>query len=257
MPGFTQVFGGNNIYPVQPTYSQLNYSASVALQWPIEQAIAGVQVVTDIMDLNPSAPGLTVLLPDARQVSTGYTCLFNNISAQTAVVNSNANVTLVSLVPGTVWQLYLIDNSTNGGTWRIFQFGASTSVAVAAALAGAGLTAIGTTLNEQMIVQPKGVNYTIVSTDRASVVQWTAGVGTFTLPAPGTVGSGWFVVVKNQGSGNLTMSPTSGLIDGNATDTLAPGANAWYLTDGVNFFSLKGGATVGGGSGFNLISIDV
>jgi len=254
--GFTQVFGGNNIYPVGPTYSQLNYAANIQLSWPVEQAIAGALVVTDIMDLNPSNPGLTVTLPDARQVSTGYTALFNNISANTAAVNSNTGTTLVSLVSGTVWQLYLIDNSTAGGTWRIFQFGASVSVAVAAALAGSGLTAIGSTLNEQIVIQPKSVSYVSVNTDRATCLQWTAGVGTFTLPAPGTVGAAWFVIIKNQGSGNLTVSPTSGLIDGNASATLAPGASAWYLTDGSNFFSLTGGQTAGGGN-FNLLQIDV
>lgn len=258
MPGFSQVFGGGNIYPVQPKYSQLSYAASIQLSWPIEQAIAGANVVTDIIDLNPAGPGLTVTLPDARQVSTGFTALFNNISGQTAVVNSNTGATLLSLVAGTVWQLYLIDNTTAGGTWRIFQFGASTSVAVAAALAGAGLTAIGSTLNENHVIQPKAANYTIVNTDRATVVQWTAGVGTFTLPAPGTVGAGWFVIVKNQGSGTLTISPTSGLIDGNASDSLSSGVSAWYITDGSNFFSLKGGGTAGGGGGaFNLLQIDV
>lgn len=256
MPGFTQVFGGNNIYPVQPSYSELTYAVNVQLSWPIEQAIAGALVVTDIMDLNPLGAGLTVTLPDARQVTTGYTALFNNVSGNTATVNSNTGATLVSLVSGTVWQLYLIDNTTAGGTWRIFQFGASVSVAVAAALAGAGLTAIGSTLNEQMVIQAKNANYVSITSDRASILQWTAGVGTFTLPAPATVGAAWFVVAKNSGSGNLTINPTAGTIDGNASATLAPGASAWYVTDGANFFSLLGGSTVSGGN-FNLLQINV
>src|SRR5262249_5910947 len=84
-----------------------------------------------------------------------------------------------------------------------------------------------------------------------------AGVGTFTLPDPATVGNDWFTVVKNQGSGNLTLDTVAGLIDGNATLVLAPGQSAWILTDGANYFSLVGAGTGGGGSGFNLITINV
>lgn len=256
MSGFNDIFGGGNIYPSEPTYIALNISASLALQWPIEQAMAGTNVVADIMDVNASNPGLSITLPDARQVSTGFTALFNNVGANTVSINSTGGATLVSLVSGTVWQLYLTDNSTAAGTWRVFQFGASVSVAVAAALAGSGLKAIGSTLNERMLVVPQTTNYVILNTDRASVQQWTSGVGTFTLPAPGTVGADWFVVAKNSGSGNLTVNTAAGNIDGNATLVLAPGAAAWFVTDGSNYFSLSTGSSGAGGT-FNLIVIDV
>lgn len=257
MPGFTQIFGGNNIYPVQPGYSQLTYASNIQLQWPIEQAPAGSLVATSIMDLNPQSPGLTVSLPDARQVSTGYVALFNNISGNGTSVLSSVGGTLLNLVSGTVWQLYLVDNTTQAGTWRVFQFGASVSVAVAAALAGAGLTAIGSTLNEQLLVQVKSVSgYAVVNSDRATLLQWTGGVGGFTMIAPGTAGQNWFVWVKNQGNGNLTTTPAAGTIDGNATDVLAPGQSAVYFTDGANFFTLKGGAATSGGA-FNLLQITV
>lgn len=256
MVGFTQVFGGGNIYPSEPTYIALNISANITMQWPIEQAMAGTNVVADIMDVTASVPGLTVTLPDAREVSTGFTALFNNVGANTVSINSTGGATLVSLVSGTVWQLYLTDNSTAAGTWRVFQFGASVSVAVAAALAGAGLKAIGSTLNERMLVVPQNANYVVLNSDRASVQQWIGGVGTFTLPAAGTVGADWFVVAKNSGSGNLTVNTGGGNIDGNATLVLAPGSSAWFVTDGTNYFSLSSGTSTGGGT-FNLIVIDV
>lgn len=256
MVGFTQVFGGGNIYPSEPTYNALNISANIVLQWPIEQAIAGTNVVADIMDVTATVPGLAVSLPDARQVSTGFTALFNNVGASTVSINNSTGGTLVSLVSGTVWQLYLTDNSTAAGTWRVFQFGASVSVAVAAALAGSGLKAIGSTLNERMLVVSHNINYVMVDGDRASVQQWTSGVGQFTLPNPGTVGADWFVVAKNSGSGNLTMATAAGTIDGNATLVLAPGSSAWFVTDGANYFSLSSGAS-GASGAFNLIVIDV
>lgn len=254
--GFSDIFGGGNIYPSEPTYNALNISANLTMQWPIEQAIEGTNVVADIMDITATVPGLSITLPDARQVSTGYTALFNNVGANTVSINNNAGSTLVSLVSGTVWQLYLVDNSTAAGTWRVFQFGASVSVAVAAALAGSGLKAIGSTLNERMLIVAHNANYVILNSDRATVQQWTSGVGQFTLPAPGTVGADWFVVAKNSGSGNLTIVPAAGLIDGNANLVLAPGSAAWFVTDGSNYFSLSAGAA-GGGGAFNLLVIDV
>lgn len=256
---FSEVFGGSNIYPSQPTYLALDpLSADVQLQWPIEQAISGALVVADIIDLNPVAPGLTVMLPDARQASEGFTALFNNLGADTVDILAADGSTIVSIVSGTVWQAYLVDNTTEAGTWRIFQFGASVSTAVASALAGAGLKAIGTTLNEKMLIAVRGSTpYNIVTADRANVQQWTGGVGSFVLPAPGTVGADWFTVLKNQGSGNLTLTATSGNIDGNASLVLAPGQSAWILTDGANYFSLVGAGSGGSGGSFNLIVIDV
>lgn len=253
---FTEVFGGNNIYPVQPSYSSLALAGNVTLQWPIEQAIAGQGVVTDIIDVTSSGPGFTIQLSDARQVSQGYTALFNNVGANSVSVLNAAGQTIATVAPGTVWQLYLSNNTTIGGTWRSFQFGASISVAVAAALAGPGLQAIGATLAEEMVLQPKNANYNAATSDLATILQWIGGVGTFTLPAPGTAGANWFVVAKNSGTGNLTINPSAGLIDGNASATLAPGSSAWYVTDGNNFYSLLGGGSSGGGN-FNLLVINV
>ena len=125
---FSEVFGGSTIYPSQQSYLALALSANVSLSWPIEQQVGG-NVVADIIDLTASAPGLNVDLPDARQVSTGYTALFNNVGAQTVTVRNAQGATLISLTSGTTWQLYLTDNSTIGGTWRVFQYGATVSVA--------------------------------------------------------------------------------------------------------------------------------
>jgi hypothetical protein len=252
---FTEVFGGNNIAPAGPTYLSLNpMTADVTLEWPIEQAITDL-VVANIIDVNATAPGLSVHLPSAELASTGYVSLFNNFGAQNVSVKDAGGGTIVSLAPGTVWQIYLIDNSTAAGSWRIFQFGASVSVAVAAALAGSGLTAIATKLALNLVIAPQNADYIIVDADRAKVEQWTGGVGNFTLPDPATVGSGWFVIVKNQGSGNLTVTRTAGTIDGATTATYAPGSSAALITDGANFFTVFSG---GGGSatGYNYIIIN-
>lgn len=255
---FTETFGGNNIAPAGPTYLSLDpMVADVTLEWPVEEAITDL-VVASIIDVLATAPGLAIHLPNAELASTGYVALFNNIGGNNVNVEDNAGGVIVSLAPGTVWQIYLIDNSTPTGTWRIFQFGASVSTAVAAALAGSGLTAKGTQLATNWVIVPQGADYVIVDADRARVEQYTGGVGTFTLPQPAAVGLGWYVGVKNSGSGNLVLSSPDGVvtIDGALTSTFAPGESGLVVTDGHNFFVLFHGGGSGGGSGFSYIIIN-
>lgn len=257
MPGFTQVFGGTTIAPAQATFLLLNMAADVELAWPIEQAIDG-NVVADTIEVNATAPGLNIDIPDARQVSTGYTTLFNNTGANTVTVRNAVGANLLSLVSGTAWVIYLADNSTEGGTWRVFQLGASVSVAVAAALAGAGLRAITTTLNQDIPVTSFAATpTTLVDTDRAKFMNWTGGLGTVNLPSAAVVGNGWFVQIRNSGSGDLTATPPAGTIDGAASKTFAAGTSATILTDGVNYFTLGFGSGAGGGGSFDFVEIDV
>lgn len=255
---FAEVFGGNTIAPSDPTYLLLTVSSNVTLAWPIEQAI-NANVVADIVDLMPTGPGFNVDLPDARQVATGYTALFNNVGADTVAVRNSQGGTLVSLASGTVWQLYLIDNSTAGGSWRVFQYGASVSSSNASALAGAGLKAIMATLNQAIVISNVAATpVNVVNADRAKLVNWTGGVGILNLPTAATVGSDWFVLVRNSGSGNLTVTPPSGTIDGASTKVFAPDTSATIVTDGANYWTIGfGGSSSGSGSSFDYLSINV
>lgn len=255
MSSFSEVFGGGTIYPSSSTYLSLVMTADETLQWPIEQQIGG-NVAAAIIDVSAS-PGLNINLSDARQVSTGYTSLFNNVGGNTVTVRDSIGGTIISLVSGTVWEIYLVDNSTAAGTWRVFQFGASVSTAVAAALAGAGLKAIGVTLNEKMVISSKASNYVIVDSDRANTVMWTSGAGAFTLPDPAVVGSDWFCSVRNSGSGDLTVTPPSGLIDGAASKTYSAGTSSFILTDGTNFYTLGFGSGGTSSVGFDHTSVNI
>lgn len=244
-PSFFTVFGGSNLYPAYPIYINLSLSVNTVLSWPTELAPAGSPVVADIIDVTATAGGLTIQFSDATQVGNGYTALINNIGANTFSVLDSQGNTLAAIPSGQVWQLYLADNSTVQGTWRAFQYGTGVSSATAAALAGAGLKAITTTLNERILVNAQNVNYVMVAGDRASCIEWTGGSGgTITSPNPATVGSDWFAIVKNNGTGVVTFLPASGTIDGVANLTLQPGQSTWILTDGTNFITLGLGQKV-------------
>jgi hypothetical protein len=252
---YTQVFGGNVIAPAQVGYTLLAISANAVLQWPVEQQIAGGNVAAPIIDLNASAANLIVQCPNAMLVSPGSSITFNNIGPNTVVIEDGAGNSLVAIGSGQAWILYLASNTTTAGTWRAFQMGAGTSSANAASLAGAGLQAIGSTLNQDIPVSAQGANYTILPTDQAKVIVWEGGSGTFTLPAPGTAGNGWYVSVKNLGSGTLTLSPGSGNIDGSATKVLNALDSAFICCDGTQYFTVGFGRSVA--STFNFVQISV
>lgn len=253
--GYGDVFGGNVIAPSQVGYTLLSISVNTVMQWPVEQQIAGGNVAAPIVDVNASVGSLSITCPDATLVSPGSSITWNNIGANAVTIKDVAGGTILTLAPGQAWLTYIASNVTVAGTWRIFQLGAGTSTVIAASLAGFGIQAIGTTLNQNMSVTPQSISYTVLSTDQAKLLVWTGGSGTFTLPNPASVGSSWFTVIKNLGSGTLTLSPASGLIDAAATKVLNALDSTFIGCDGTQYFTVGFGRAVA--STFNFISINV
>jgi hypothetical protein len=201
-------------------YESLSISADTTLQWPIN-GNDQTQVVANIIEVTATVASLSLIMPPATQVSVGQTALIRNIGSNTFVVKDNAGGTIVSIASGIAQYIYTTSNTTAAGTWSTVTFGAGTSAANASTLAGYGLTAIGTTLNQSYEV----VNYygsaTLPSTVRAQFNVWSSGVGTLTLPASGTVGENWFCMIRNNGTGILTIAPQgTDTIDGNANQQL-------------------------------------
>jgi hypothetical protein len=252
---YQTVFGGSLVAPANPTYLALSISVNTVLGWPLESNITS-PATAEIIDVTATVGGLTLQLSDARQVGTGYCALFNNVGANTFSVLDAQGNTLMAVASGQAWQIYISDNSTLQGTWRVFQYGAGVSNANAGALAGNGLKAISTTLNERIVINPQAANYAIQNTDRAACVEWTGGSGgTFTAPAPATVGSDWFCYIKNSGTGVLTLSPAGGTIDGSASKSFNPNDSCILASDGINLFTMGFGQSVA--SSFNFVTISL
>jgi hypothetical protein len=252
---YSDVFGGQNIFPAQLTLLILDIAENVGLQWPVEQALPDADVFADIIEVTATA-GLSITMPDARNASNGQSTLINNVGAQTVSILDNEGNNIGSVASGEIWQFYLQDNTTQGGTWRTFEFGAGSSSAVAAALAGAGLKAITTTLNVKIAptVTPT-TPLAILNADRAEAFVFTGGVGAWSLPNPATVGSDWFTYVRNGGTGNLTLTPAAGLINGAASLVYAPGDSSIIITDGTNYYTI--GFVSGTTGEFDYTSINV
>lgn len=233
---YTQVFGGTTIYPSDVSYLALALDADTVLQWPLEAATA--LVAARIIDVTPSG-AFSIFLPPADQTGTGQTILFNNLGPSTITVKDSIGGTVASIAQGEQWQVYLYDNTTAAGDWRVFRYGAATAQAQASALAGYGLTATGSTLSQNYPVLELSTNFTLGAANRAQLVTWTAGVGTITLPSAATVGAGWFVNLRNAGTGDCTIDPTGvELINGDTALVLQPSDSAIAISNGTGWYTV-------------------
>jgi hypothetical protein len=235
---FTQVFGGTTIYPSDVSYLPLALTSDISLEWPLE-ATTGNNVVARIIDITPTGP-FTITLPDAVSVGVGQTILFNNLGPDTITVDNAAHNAILSIGAGEQWQCYLINNTTVGGVWRTFRYGAAVAQAQAAALAGAGLIADGSELAQNYEVIDFSITpYSLTAPDRARVFIWGGGLGTLNLPTAVAAGDGWFVQVRNGGQGDLTVDPSgSELINAASTLLLQPGDSAVIVSDGVQWYTI-------------------
>jgi hypothetical protein len=234
---YTQIFGGNTIYPSDVSYLSLALTADTELAWPLESSTL-LNPAARIIDITPTG-AFSIILPPADQTAVGQTILFNNLGPNTVTVKDNAGGTILSIAQGLQFQCYISDNTTAAGVWEAFQYGAATAQAQAALLAGFGLVATGATLSQSTPVTLFNSNYTTGSADRSAMFVWTGASGVFTLPTATAAGNDWFVSVRNGGTGNLVITPQGGdTINGAATLTLSPGDSATVVTDGINFFTL-------------------
>jgi hypothetical protein len=246
MTTYTSPFTGQTINPAQVGYESLSISTNTYLQWPINGNNSSV--VANILDVTATANGLQLLLPPALEVSVGQAFIIRNIGNVSAygftlANNSGGTIQYIPVAPTTAtvnsYYVYLTDNTTINGTWSTIAMGVGTSSASANDLAGYGLLPIANTLNEATTVSQFSSSYTFTSNDRAAMYVWTGGAGTATLPQTSSVGAGYFVIVKNDGSGILNVAAQgTSTIDFTATTVQIQIANSSiFVTDGTNWYT--------------------
>lgn len=100
----------------------------------------------------------------------------------------------------------------------------------------AALAALGALVGAGVVA--KSANYTVVAGDRGKLLSCT-GTITITLLAAATAGAGFAVVVKNTGSGYVTIDgDLAETIDGSETIGLGPSGTAMLVCDGSGWITL-------------------
>jgi hypothetical protein len=239
MTTYVDPYTGVTINPSQVGYESLTISTDTTLQWPINGNTGSV--VANQIDVTATVGSLKLFLPPATQVSTGASVIIRNSGSNSFTVVNTSGGTIVTIASGVVQYIYLTDNSTQNGTWSTLTFGAGTSSANASALAGYGLTAINTTLNQAYPITNVYSNYTFVDADRSGFFVWQSGAGNFTLPSAATIGNNWFVMIRNNGTGILTVYPSgTDTIDNNSQAQLQLSESFVAVSNGTNGYNTYG-----------------
>jgi hypothetical protein len=105
----------------------------------------------------------------------------------------------------------------------------------------------GTPTNSSVVVNTNaqsGTSYTFLNSDQGKLITFNnASAVAAALPQAG-VGSqfttGWFAYVQNLGAGLVTITPTTSTIDGLTTLVLSQNSGAIIVSDGTNFFTMRG-----------------
>ena len=242
MPTFVSPFTGNVVQPTDVSYFSLTFSTNQVLVWP-NYAVPGATTVAAarVMDCNATAAGRTITLPNATQGSVGTDILIRNKGANSFIVLDAAGLNGVTVAVGDAVYFYLTDNTTVAGIWSNVEFGAGTSIADAATLVGNGLINNSGKLETSTDVIAVSTAPTFNENSRALAYVWTSGAGTFNLPDPTTLENGWFIMVRNGGTGALTIDPYSTqTIDGNTSLIFYPSDSATIVYDETtgNFFTV-------------------
>jgi hypothetical protein len=235
MTTYTNPFTGQTVSPAQVSYESLSITTNTYLEWPVNGN--NTSVVSNIIEITTGAnTGLSVYMPSAQQVSVGQATIIKNTGSNPFTVRTVTGTTIISIASGISQYIYVTNNTTDSGTWSTVTFGAGTSSADAGSLAGYGLVALGTTLNQAYTVTNTFSSSALLSTQRAQFIVYDGGAGTLTLPSASAVGNNWFCMIRNNGTGIVTVAPVgSSTINGAVNAQLQLTESFVIVCDGSNW----------------------
>lgn len=113
---YTDVLSGLQITPAFPQYQLINLTENSTLSWPAQfQNTNKVLAVT--MVVAPTADGFNLTLPDARQAGAGFRFTIKNPSIYTFNLLDNTGAIITAIPAATIWEYWLDNNTTQGGSW--------------------------------------------------------------------------------------------------------------------------------------------
>jgi hypothetical protein len=238
---YNSPFTGNVVQPTDVAYASYALTATIQLEWPINGSVTN-SVAARIMQVSTTSSSYELWMPPANQASVGQDALIYNTGGVALTVKTFGGAsTIVSIPPsgGSAQYIFITSNANTSGTWGVVAFGSTTTNSNAATLAGAGLEAIGATLNGAYPANSITTGYTFSSSDRAVADYWIGGTGVATLPSASSLGDNWFVMFRNSGTGTYTISCTGAeTIDGASTKQFNPDESAFIICTGTSYFTV-------------------
>lgn len=236
---YNSPFDGNVIQPTDVSFRAITLSADTQLAWPINGNVDG-NYTARIMEVTATAAGLELWMPPANQASVGQDALIRNVGANSFNVRTfNDQGAIVAIAASEAKYIYIESNPTTAGVWGVIAFGVGTSNADAGTLAGYGLLALSNTLNVSHPVTTFSTSATASTAYRAQSYVWNGGAGTLTLPTASSLGNNWFMLLRNSGSGTLTVATTGGqLFNGSTSVGLQSGDSCIIVCSGTAYYSV-------------------
>jgi hypothetical protein len=236
---YNSPFTGQVIQPTDVSFRAVTLSANTQLQWPIN-GNATDDYAARIMNVTATTSSLSLYMPPANQTSVGNDALIRNVGSNTFTVKTYDNAgTIISVAAGETKYIYITTNPDEAGTWGVISFGVGSSNADANTLAGYGLLASGVTLNQSHPVTTFSNNSTATAAYRAQTYVWNGGAGTLTLDTVSNLGNNWFVMLRNAGTGALTVAAQGGtLINGSSSIIMQPTDSAIVVCSGTAFYTV-------------------
>jgi hypothetical protein len=253
-------FSYNNPYSVFPSspsqygYEEISLTANSTFAWP-ENNSDSQFIIAQQMYVSTNNTANQFIFPPANLVGTGRTFQIFNFGSLAFTIYDNGGTSLATISAGQLYQCTVTDNSSDSGSWGTLLLGTGTSGADANALSGYGLSSltnskINTNLPETVITG----SYTVIASDRGSILSYTGGTNTITLPNPV---DGFIIGIINNSTigGLLTIQPPSSYtINTDSNLTLSPG-DSTFITGGANYNAIGIGKLNFGNN--SLLELDV
>jgi hypothetical protein len=235
MTSYVNPLTGQTINPSQVGYEALTLTANTTLNWPINSSYTtSTPVVAAIIQVTATALNLQLLMPPANQVSTGQSVLIQNVGTNPFTLTDNSGNTIIVINATVAQYVFLTDNTTVNGVWTSIAFNSGGSSTTASSLAGYGLQAISNTLNTIYPEATIASSATLTAAYQSQFLVWTGGAGSITLPSAAGVTNGWYVAVRNSGTGTLTLTPAgTDTVDSASNKQLNPTESLVIVSNGV------------------------